>query len=121
MVNQRGFTLIELVSVMVIMGVLASVTIKRFNLISTNAETRALESARVELNIRETLTWTQLKLSNDGWIDDDNLFGEMDTVLGTGYSWDPGPTRTGGTLFFRGISVELTRNLSTSSSAGNWQ
>ena len=121
MVNQRGLTLIELVSVMLIMGVLASVTIKRFNLISSNAETRALDAARAELNIRETLTWTQIKLSNTGWIDDENVFGNMDTILGTEYSWDSGPTLTGGTLFFRDISVKLIRNSSTPLSAGSWQ
>ena len=45
MFNQKGFTLIELVSVMVIMGVLASVTIKKFDLVSGNAEIRAIEAA----------------------------------------------------------------------------
>jgi len=106
---------------MVIMGVVASVTIKRFNLISSNAETRALDAARAELNIRETLTWTQIKLSNVGWIDDDNVFGKMDTVLGTEYIWDSEPTPTGGTLYFRGISVKLIRNSSGPLSAGSWQ
>ena len=119
--NQRGLTLIELVSVMVIMSVLASVTIKRFNLLSGNAETRALDAARAELNIRETLTWTQIKLSNTGWIDDDNVFGALDTVLGSGFTWDSGPTSTGGTLYFRHISVKLSRNSSSKISAGSWQ
>ncbi len=123
MVNQRGFTLIELISVLVIMSVVASVTFQRFYLISTNAEARAIDSARGELNIRETLTWTNIKLSNAGWIDDENVFQELETFLGKEYEWKPGPDPNinGGTLFFRQNSVILTRNASTSTSAGSWQ
>ena len=121
MVNQRGFTLIELISVLVIMSVVASVTFQRFYLISTNAEARALDSARGELNIRETLTWTQIKLSNAGWIDDENVFQELDKFLGNEYKWQPGPAITGGTLSFGEYSVIFSRNASTSTSAGSWQ
>ena len=54
--NHHGFTLLELLSVMVIMGVLASVTIHRFDLISDTAGNRAIASAISELNVREALT-----------------------------------------------------------------
>ena len=121
MFNQKGFTLIELVSVVVIMGVVASVTIKKFDLVSGNAEIRALEAAVGDLNARENLTWTNKKLSPGGWIDDDDLFAEIDTVLGYGFSWSAAPTAAGGTLLFRGQSKILNRVESTSIAAGNWQ
>ena len=121
MFNQKGFTLIELVSVMVIMGVLASVTIKKFDLVSGNAEIRALESAIVELNARENLTWTNIKLSPQGWNIDDDVYGAVDTVLGQGFDWNPGPTAAGGTLNYRGQSIALARVPSTSGTPGQWQ
>lgn len=121
MFNQKGFTLIELVSVMVIMGVVASVSIKKFDLVSGNAEIRALEAAVTELNARESLTWTNKKLSPGGWIDDEDLYGSIETVLGQGFNWNPGPAPTGGTLHYSGQSIALTRVKSTNSSAGRWE
>jgi prepilin-type N-terminal cleavage/methylation domain-containing protein len=121
MFNQKGFTLIELLSVMVIMGVVASVTIKKFDLVSGNAEFRALEAAKGELNARESLTWTNKKLSPGGWIDDDDVFATVGTALGHGFKWNPGPTAAGGTLRYRGQSMVLTRVQSTYAAAGRWQ
>jgi prepilin-type N-terminal cleavage/methylation domain-containing protein len=37
--NRKGFTLIELMAVMVIMGVMVSVAIKKFDLLSDTAST----------------------------------------------------------------------------------
>jgi prepilin-type N-terminal cleavage/methylation domain-containing protein len=120
MFNQKGFTLVELVSVMVIMSVLASVTIKKFDLVSDNAETRALEAAVAELNARESLIWTNVKLSPAGWSTDENLFELIDTTLGQGFTWDGAPTASGGILEYRNQSKSLTRNASTSILAARW-
>ena len=65
--NQNGFTLIELISVMIIMGVLASVSIQRFDLLSDTANHRVLHTAVKELNIRESLIWTNTKISLEGY------------------------------------------------------
>ena len=121
MFNQKGFTLIELVSVMVIMGVMASVTIQKFDLVTGNAEIRAMEAAIAELNARESLTWTNKKLSPDGWIDDGDLFPAVETDLGKGFEWDPLPTDAGGTLHFGGQSIALNRVKSTYTAAGRWE
>ena len=120
MFNQKGFTLIELVSVMIIMSVVASVTIKKFDLVSDNAEFQAVEAAIGELNARESLIWTNIKLSNAGYTNDANLFLIIDTVLGQGFDWDGAPDATGGTLQFRSQSRILTRDASTSIVAGRW-
>ncbi|MBW2411082.1 MAG: type II secretion system protein [Deltaproteobacteria bacterium] len=121
MFNQKGFTLIELLSVMVIMGVLASVTIKKFDLVSGNAEIRAVEAAVSELNAREHLTWTNKKLSSAGWVDDTDIFGSIETVLGNGFVWDGGVNAAGGTLTFGAQSIDLTRVKSSSGSAAKWK
>jgi prepilin-type N-terminal cleavage/methylation domain-containing protein len=119
--NQKGFTLIELISVMIIMGVVASVSIQKFDILSETASQQALYLGIKELNIRESLTWTNLKISNTGYTADDELYPLIDTDLGGGYKWNPGPTISGGTLYFRAYSKTLTRIPSTEKSAAKWE
>ena len=99
--NHKGFTLIELMGIMVIMGVMASVGVKKLDLLSDSATNRALLEGVKELNIRESLNWTNVKLSTAGWIDDAQLFSAVDTDLGYDYKWTAGPNALGGTLSFR--------------------
>ena len=119
--NQKGFTLIEVISVMIIMGVVASVSIQKFDLLSDTASQRALYTGIKELNIRESLTWTNLKISSVGYTRDEDLYPLIDTNLGGSYNWNPGPTSGGGTLYFRAYSKTLTRIASTETSAGKWE
>ncbi|MEJ2101605.1 MAG: prepilin-type N-terminal cleavage/methylation domain-containing protein [Desulfobacterales bacterium] len=119
--NQKGFTLIELISVMIIMGVVASVSIQKFDLLSDTASQQALYSGIKELNIRESLTWTNLKISNTGYSNDEELYPLIDTDLGSSYKWNPGPAIGGGTLHFRSHSKALTRVPSTEKSAAKWE
>ncbi len=80
--NARGFTLIELIAVMVIMGVMASVAVKKLDLISNTTSDRALLEVRKELNVRETIIWTKIKWTSAGWTDDATLFAMLDTDMG---------------------------------------
>jgi hypothetical protein len=106
---------------MVIMGVIASVAVKKLDIISGTATDRALLEGVKELNVRETLTWTKIKLSSAGWIDDGQLFSAIDIDLGSDYVWTDGPTASGGTLSFRSESITLNRTASTTSSIGSWK
>ena len=72
--NQKGFTLIELISVMVIMGVMSSVKKKKIDFITDTASSKALAIAVKELNVRESLVWSKLKISIDGYTTDADLF-----------------------------------------------
>jgi prepilin-type N-terminal cleavage/methylation domain-containing protein len=121
--NQNGFTLIELISVIIIMGVVASVSIQRFDLLSDSASQRVLHAGIKELNIRESLTWTNIKISLDGYTDDQNIFDAVDKILGTGFEWTPDPPDRvfGGTLTFKSASKALNRQESTETAAGKWQ
>ena len=120
--NQKGFTLIELISVMIIMGVVASVSIQKFDIMSDNASEQALHLAVKELNIRESLTWSQIKISTDGYTTDEDLYLLVDKNMGGKYFWNPGPNRiAGGTLHFNSRSLALNRQESTPSAAGIWQ
>lgn len=107
--NQKGFTLIELISVLVIMGVMGSVTVKKFDFITDTASERALIVAVKELNIRESLVWSKLKISNEGYTTDEDLFSALDKDLGAKFKWNPGPTIDGGTLNFESQSIALSK------------
>jgi prepilin-type N-terminal cleavage/methylation domain-containing protein len=122
--NQKGFTLIELISVMIIMGVVASVSIQKFDIVSDTAGEKALHLGVKELNVRESLRWSNIKISADGYTNDDELWPlvEADLVLGGKYRWDPGPDKDdGGTLHFESNSIALNRQPSTAISAGRWE
>ena len=121
--NQKGFTLIELISVMIILGVMASVSIQRFDILSDSASQRVLHAGIKELNIRESLIWTNIKISLDGYTNDEDIFTAVDTNLGTGFEWNPDPPDrvTGATLTFKSASMTLNRQESTDTAAGKWE
>jgi prepilin-type N-terminal cleavage/methylation domain-containing protein len=119
--SQSGFTLLEMMCVLVILGMVFSITIHRFNVLSDTAYQKALHSAIQELNIRETLIWYDFKISIDGWMGDDNVFKRLDTQLGGEYRWDPSAGKLGGSLHFGPSSADLVRTPSTSNKAGYWQ
>jgi prepilin-type N-terminal cleavage/methylation domain-containing protein len=52
--NQKGFTLIELIAIMIIMGVLGSVAVTKYEGLSHTATDQVLAVAVKELNVRET-------------------------------------------------------------------
>ena len=118
--NRNGFTLLELLSVLVIMSVMLSVGIKKFDLLSDTASITALKEGVRELNTQETLVWTQIKLSETDWTSDADVYNAIDKNLGHGYRWNPGPVIGGGTLHYRSRSVVLVRNESTRNSVGSW-
>jgi len=118
--NSRGFTLIEIIAVLVILGVLSAVAVPRFIDVAANADQRSLDLGVAELNQRESLVWANIMLSDSGWSSDAVTFGQMDVDLGSGYQWPSAAAAGGGTLRFGSASAVLTRAPSTSLSAGRW-
>lgn len=124
--NRQGFTLIEIMAVMVIMGVMASVAVTKINDISGTADLRALDTGIAELNAREMLYWTNAKFATGGWTNDTDVINhpDYDTNLNrpgvTEYVWTVAPDATGGTLEFGSQSTILTRTISTNISPARW-
>ena len=120
MPNSKGFTLLEMMSVLVIMGVMFSVTIKKFDILSDNASLTALKVGIRELNTRETLVWTNMKLSDLGWTGDADVFSAVDKNIGHKYGWNPPPNVSGGKLYYKAKSIDLNRVASTNKTTGAW-
>ena len=115
--GQEGFTLIEIIAILIILGILAAVAVPKYIDLTSEAEDRAIDAGIAELNGREALTWAKAKISSTGWTAD----ALPDTALGSDYTWDTGdPTTAGGGLIFGGTTVELTRTPSTSTAPAQW-
>ena len=118
--GQEGFTLIELISGMVIMSMMVSVAVKKFDLLSDTASINALKAGIRELNTRETVAWTKIKLSDTGFETDAGVFNVVDKNIGKGYSWNPASDESGGRLHFKSLSIDLNRTPATRTSPGFW-
>lgn len=119
--NNRGFTIIELTASLVIIGVLASVAVHKYYVIESAAEIQAIGAGVRELNTREMLTWMDAKLSLSGYPGDELLFGLISKDLGPDYLWNAGPDVGGGTIQFATQSLVLRRTASDASLPGRWQ
>jgi prepilin-type N-terminal cleavage/methylation domain-containing protein len=120
--GQEGYTLVEIIAVLILISILASIAVPRYIDLEENAKQEAMDAAISELNSRESLSWAYQKISSTGYQDDIQLQSAVDYDLGVDYTWNPGhPVATGGTLNFKGESAALNRTPSDASHPAFWR
>jgi len=120
--NNKGFTLVEIIAVLVILGILAVIAVPRYIDLASNAKQKALAKGISDLTDREILTWSDQKISTSGYVSDAKVFGAIDHTLGPDFKWNPGdPKLNGGALNFRGESFTLSRTASTKLQPPVWK
>ena len=112
LINPDGFTLVEIIAVLVILGIIGSFAVGKVIALDTTAVQKSFTWSVSELNSREHLVWSQVKMSPTNWVDDLSLFALVNHDLGPGYEWS-GRNSGGGTLVFKGQQIEFERRPST--------
>lgn len=131
--GEKGFTLIEIISAMVIISVLAAIWIPRYIDAESSAKMRGWYLGVAELNGRETLSWAVVKISNTGYRPtegDKDVWKRVSAgdglKLGAEYELSivPAgdlPPKQGTLTFKKDTSAPIDRTASTIETPGKWQ
>jgi prepilin-type N-terminal cleavage/methylation domain-containing protein len=117
--NNKGFTLVELLAVVLILGILVAFIVPKIISIDKTAEAISAKSAITELNVLELQSWTTQKL-NGNQINDETIIVDVVSSISNSCSFDH-YSLTGGKLTCGDSSFDLERIPSTNNSPGKWK
>ena len=123
--KKKGFTLIEVIAVLVLLGILAAVAVPKYVDMTSAAKDRAIDGAIAELNGRETLAWGAQSLKKGGWKNDletskipsYDLGDDFDLTYSGG---DIGSDNVVGLSFRNSEKITVARTPSTATSPAVW-
>jgi prepilin-type N-terminal cleavage/methylation domain-containing protein len=123
--HQEGFTLVEIIAVLIILGILAAVIVPGYIDSVASSKRRGLEVAVAELNLRECRVWAETKKSNS-----DTATAVMTSIahtdpnshlyLGKDYTWGGNPGGGNAVLDFQGQTANVTRTPETDTTPAVW-
>jgi prepilin-type N-terminal cleavage/methylation domain-containing protein len=115
--DKNGFTLIEIIVVLVILAILTAIAVPKLIDMSGNTENRMIDTAIAKLNTIEKMKWLEDKVASDYKGDD---FLDINYDLGTNYIW-VSRNATGGILSFKNRDYVLIRIPSNDDYWGVWR
>lgn len=115
--NQKGFTLIEIIAVLVILGILAAVAVPKFAQLQTDAANKALDGALAAAYSTCSLQYARLVLKG-GTVTVANVVTEVtkaeNAIGGTGFTYGFAANAAG-----TGVSCTVT-DTSGNTKTGDW-
>lgn len=115
--NNKGFTLVEIMCVLVILGIILAIGVPTIINLNESAEEVGINMAMIDLNGREMKCWTEIKLGSN-WDEDKKVFDSCSYDM-PNYQWitlNPGS----GQIKFKETTISLNRKLSTASRPAEW-
>ncbi|MCF8093294.1 MAG: type II secretion system GspH family protein [Desulfotignum sp.] len=120
--HESGFTIVEIISVLVILGILSTVALVDFFNLQERIRLKMVDNVISDLNNRESLFWaTQTESQADH--DDSIIFNLVDPWnIGVRFTWSSGPEASGTSTITLGPTVvDVKRTPSTTGEAGFWE